>query len=97
MAPCPGPGEDAVTSPPWARAMSRAMVFLSSFAADPYRYFPNERLAGYAMGGQATSGYHYSNTSHILAEIIIEKAARDSYQNQLYSRIIRPLGLRGTF
>jgi hypothetical protein len=26
VAPCPGPGEEAVMSPPWARAILRAMV-----------------------------------------------------------------------
>jgi D-alanyl-D-alanine carboxypeptidase len=49
------------------------------------------------IGVPATSGYSYSNTGYILAEMIIEKASRDSYQHQLYTRIIKPLGLRDLF
>ena len=38
-------------------------------------------------------GWHYSNTGYILAQMIIEKAARDSYADQLTRRIIDPLRL----
>jgi D-alanyl-D-alanine carboxypeptidase len=72
-------------------------AFMAAFAAHPYREFSKEQLVAYAIGAPATSGYRYSNTNYILAEMIIEKATRDSYQHQLYTRIIGPLGLRDLF
>ena len=72
-------------------------AFLAAFAAHPYREFSKEQLVSYAIGAPATPGYHYSNTNYILAEMIIEKASRDSYEHQLYTRIIEPLGLRDLF
>jgi len=72
-------------------------AFAAAVAAHPYREFSKKQLVAYAIGVPATSAYHYSNTNYILAEMIIEKAARDSYEHQLYTRLIRPLGLRGLF
>ena len=72
-------------------------AFMAAYVAHPYQDFSKEQLVAYAIGAPATSGYHYSNTNYILAEMIIEKAARDSYEHQLYSRIIGPLGLRDLF
>ena len=72
-------------------------AFMAAFVAHPYQEFSKEQLVAYAIGAPATSGYRYSNTNYILAEMIIEKAARDSYEHQLYTRIIGPLGLRDMF
>jgi D-alanyl-D-alanine carboxypeptidase len=72
-------------------------AFMAAFVAHPYQEFSKEQLVAYAIGAPATSGYHYSNTNYILAEMIIEKAARASYEHQLYTRIIGPLGLRDMF
>jgi D-alanyl-D-alanine carboxypeptidase len=70
---------------------------MAAYVAHPYQEFSKEQLVAYAIGAPATSGYRYSNTNYILAEMIIEKAARDSYEHQLYTRIIGPLGLRDMF
>jgi D-alanyl-D-alanine carboxypeptidase len=72
-------------------------AFQAAFAAHPYREFSKEQLVSYAIGAPPTSGWSYSNTGYILAEMIIEKAARDSYEHQLYTRIIAPLGLHDLF
>lgn len=72
-------------------------AFEAAYASRPYQEFSKERLVSYVTGAPATSGYSYSNTNYILAEMIIEKATRDSYEHQLYTRIIKPLGLRDMF
>jgi D-alanyl-D-alanine carboxypeptidase len=72
-------------------------AFMADYAANPYTYFSKERLVGYALPAPASSGFSYSNTNYILAEMIIEKATRDSYGHQLYTRIIEPLGLHDLY
>ena len=66
---------------------------LAAYAAHPHRYFSAPQLVSYAVPGRATTGYSYSNTNYVLAEMIIEKASGESYRHQLYQRIIRPLHL----
>jgi D-alanyl-D-alanine carboxypeptidase len=68
-------------------------AFLTDYAADPHAYFSPERLVAYAVGVPATSGYSYSNTNYVLAEMIIERATGNSYEDRLYRRIIDPLHL----
>jgi D-alanyl-D-alanine carboxypeptidase len=47
----------------------------------------------FAPGG----GWNYSNTNYILLGMIIEKATRDSWEDQVTRRIILPLGLHHTY
>ncbi|WP_418606485.1 serine hydrolase [Georgenia sp. SUBG003] len=68
-------------------------AFLADYAADPFVRFSKERLVGYVADLPATSGYGYSNTNYILAEMIIERVTGDSYRDELYERIVEPLGL----
>jgi D-alanyl-D-alanine carboxypeptidase len=72
-------------------------AFLTDYATKPHTDFSKERLVRYASKAPATSGYSYSNTNYVLAEMIIEKATGDSYAHQLHNRIIRPLRLRDMF
>jgi D-alanyl-D-alanine carboxypeptidase len=72
-------------------------ALLADFTADPHQYFTPERLVSYVVGLPATSGFSYSNTNYILAEMIIERSTGDSYQHQLYCRLIEPLGLHDTY
>ena len=65
---------------------------MAAYAAHPYQEFSKEQLVAYAIGAPATSGYRYSNTNYILAEMIIEKATRDSYEHQLYTPHHRAAG-----
>jgi D-alanyl-D-alanine carboxypeptidase len=72
-------------------------AWYADYAADPHTYFSPERLVGYVLGAPATSGYSYSNTNYVLAEMIIERVTGTSYQDQLYRRIIEPLCLRDLY
>src|SRR5947209_18237289 len=65
-------------------------AWYADYAANPHTYFSKERLVGYVLNAPATSGYSYSNTNYVLAEMIIEKVTGHSYQDQLYRRIIEP-------
>jgi D-alanyl-D-alanine carboxypeptidase len=69
-------------------------AFWSDYAADPNTEFSPRRLVSYAMRGQPTTGWYYSNTNYILAGMILHKATHDTYAHQLKKRIIKPLGLR---
>ncbi|WP_405640843.1 serine hydrolase domain-containing protein [Streptomyces uncialis] len=42
------------------------------------------------------TGYSYSNTNYVLAALVMEKAGGRSYEREVRTRIIKPLGLRGT-
>jgi D-alanyl-D-alanine carboxypeptidase len=72
-------------------------AWYADYAADPHTYFSPERLVGYVLGAPATSGYSYSNTNYVLAEMIIERVTGTSYQDQLYRRITGPLCLRDLY
>ena len=72
-------------------------AFLTAQAADPLREFTPEELVGYAVAAPATSGYSYSNTNYVLAEMIIERVTGTGYANQLSARLLVPLGLRDTY
>ena len=72
-------------------------AWYADYASDPHTYFSPERLVGYVLGAPATSGYSYSNTNYVLAEMIIERVTGNSYRHELYERIIEPLGLRDLY
>ncbi|MGH3274997.1 MAG: serine hydrolase [Streptosporangiaceae bacterium] len=70
-------------------------AFGAAIAANPRTRFTAARLVSYAAGQPlGPKGWAYSDTNYILAQMIIERATRDSYTDQLSRRIIRPLGLR---
>lgn len=71
--------------------------FWRDVAAAPDGVFPASRLVSYALSLPRTRGYSYSNTNYILLQMIIERAAHDSYSSQLCNRIISPLKLRNVF
>jgi D-alanyl-D-alanine carboxypeptidase len=69
-------------------------AFLNVIAVNPRAVFTARQLVSYAYGlPLLPPGWHYSNTNYILAQMIIEKAAHDSYADQLTRRIIDPLHL----
>lgn len=72
-------------------------AFEEDYVADPLTDFSAEQLVDYAMAGTPTSGYSYSNTNYVLAEMIIERATGHSYRHQLEQRIIEPLCLRDMY
>ncbi len=72
-------------------------AFATALAEDPNATFTADQLVSYVAGlpvGPAV--YAYSNTNYVLAQMIIERAAHDTYAHQLTRRIIVPLGLRDT-
>jgi D-alanyl-D-alanine carboxypeptidase len=74
-----------------------ASGFLADYAADPLREFSAAELVGYAAGLPATSGYSYSNTNYVLAEMVVERVTGTGYAAQLSARLLGPLGLTGTY
>lgn len=74
-----------------------APAFLADYAADPLRQFTPEELVGYAAALPATSGYSYSNTNYVLAEMVVERVTGTGYAAQLSARLLGPLGLRHTY
>ena len=69
-------------------------ALLRAYAAAPNTEFSPSRLVSYAVRGRLHRGYYYSNTSYLLAQMILEKATHDTYAHQLQERIAKPLGLR---
>jgi D-alanyl-D-alanine carboxypeptidase len=78
-------------------AYDDAPEFLADYAADPLREFSREELLGYAAALPATSGYSYSNSNYVLAELVVERVTGTGYAAQLSARLLGPLGLRDTY
>jgi D-alanyl-D-alanine carboxypeptidase len=65
-----------------------------------FRKWRPEQLVAIAMKYPphvTSSGFWYSNANYQLAGMIIEKATGSNYADQLHRRIVRPLGLTGTY
>ena len=71
-------------------------AFQADYVAGPLTHFSAEQLVGYAVGVPATSGYSYSNTNYVLAEMVIERVTGRSYADELQDRLVGPLCLRDT-
>ena len=71
--------------------------FLRTYAADPTQVFSGEQLVSYVADLPLATGWHYSNTNYVLAQMIIERVTRDGYADQLHKRIAIPLGLHNLF
>ena len=72
-------------------------AFLRDYAGAPNTVFSHRRLVSYVRRLPLLKGWNYSNTNYILAQMIIEKAAHDTYAHQLRRRIAVPLGLHNLF
>jgi D-alanyl-D-alanine carboxypeptidase len=76
---------------------------LRDYAAHPMRNLTIPQLIAYAYPGNKgapppTTGYSYSNTNYLLAELIIERASHDSYANELKRRFFSSdIGLTSTY
>jgi D-alanyl-D-alanine carboxypeptidase len=71
-------------------------AFIADGVADPLRQFTAAELVGYVVGLPATSGFSYSNTNYVLAEMVVERVTGTGYAAQLSARLLGPLGLRDT-
>ena len=78
-------------------------AMLRDYASNPNRHFTTAELVRYAYpttpgAPAATTGYSYSNTNYVLAEMIVEKVTGHSYTDELNRRILRAgLGLDDTY
>lgn len=77
-------------------------IMLQDYAAHPTRNFTIPQLIAYAYPGNKgapppTTGYSYSNTNYLLAELIVERASHDRYGNELRRRFFSSLGLTSTY
>ncbi len=75
---------------------------LSDYAKNPTRNFTIPQLIAYVYPGnphapKPTTGYDYSNTNFLLAELIIERVTHDSYSSEIERRFFRTLGLTSTY
>ncbi|MGW7520772.1 serine hydrolase domain-containing protein [Streptomyces sp. NPDC054796] len=72
----------------------------AGYLADRYTTWPPERLVATALRHAPDfapgAGWSYSNTNYLLAGMIIEKITGHSWNQEVTSRIIRPLGLHDT-
>ncbi|MBV8490101.1 MAG: beta-lactamase family protein [Candidatus Eremiobacteraeota bacterium] len=76
---------------------------LADYAKNPKRNFTIAQLIAYVYPGKPhapppTSGYNYSNTNYLLAELIIERAGGERYSSELGRRFFNTdLGLGSTY
>jgi D-alanyl-D-alanine carboxypeptidase len=63
--------------------------------------YPARELARIGLARPVTgapgAAWSYSNTNYVLLGMVIEKATGHPYQREVTRRILRPLGLRGTY
>lgn len=67
---------------------------LSDYAKNPKHNFTIPELIAYVYptnphAPRPTSGYSYSNTNYLLAELIVERASHDGYKDELDRRFLR--------
>jgi D-alanyl-D-alanine carboxypeptidase len=73
------------------------------YAKDPHRNFTAAELIAYLYPGRPhapppTTGWSYSNTNYLLAQLIIERATHHSYASEIERRFLRSsIGLASTY
>jgi len=70
-------------------------AFMNRYAGDPMRSFTPAQLVAFVYprdgkGPPPTHGWSYSNTNYILAQMIIERATRQSYASEIRRRFFGP-------
>ena len=75
----------------------------TAFTKNPKRTWTIPELIAYvdpktnSHAPPPTTGYSYSNTNYLLAELIIERATGQSYATVIEQRFFEPLGMRRTY
>ncbi len=78
-------------------------AMLEDYAKNPTRDLTIPELIAYVYPGNPhapppTTGYNYSNTNYLLAELIIERATHNNYASELERRFLRSdLGLTSSY
>jgi D-alanyl-D-alanine carboxypeptidase len=74
--------------------------FAKDLTASPGKVWKPEELLAYILGTAppfaAGQGWEYSDTNYIVLGLIIERATKSTYYQQLRQRILTPFGLRRT-
>lgn len=75
-----------------------ALNSVEGYRAERFRTYTPEELVATAMRRPPVpgTGWSYSNTNYMLAAMIIHEVTHRSWAHEVWSRIIRPLGLRNT-
>jgi len=82
---------------------NKVPAMLAAYAKNPKRNFTIGELIAYVYPDNPnapppTTGYDYSNTNYLLAELIIERASRHDYRSELERRFFRSIpGLGETY
>ncbi|MFD2419416.1 serine hydrolase domain-containing protein [Amycolatopsis pigmentata] len=72
-------------------------AFVTAVATDRDTVFTTDQLVSYVTDlPVGPAAYAYSNTNYLLAQMIIERAAHDTYAHELTRRLIVPHGLWDT-
>jgi D-alanyl-D-alanine carboxypeptidase len=72
--------------------------FLHLFRERPWTHWRPEHLLQFGHKDHCREGreFEYNNSNYVLLGLIIEKVTGDSFENQVYQRILRPLNLKST-
>jgi D-alanyl-D-alanine carboxypeptidase len=81
------------------RDFSGTTIFIDKLLEDPQNPPPPETLLSYASPDlmfTPGSDYHYSNSDNIIVALMVQAATGQSYESELQSRVLGPLGLSQT-
>jgi D-alanyl-D-alanine carboxypeptidase len=81
------------------RDFSGTTRFVDELLKDPQNPQPPETLLSYASPDlmfTPGSDYHYSNSDNIIVALMVQAATGQSYESELQSRVLGPLGLSQT-
>jgi D-alanyl-D-alanine carboxypeptidase len=72
--------------------------FLKLFRERPWMHWEPEKLLKFGKPGHHGPGkrFKYNNSNYVLLGMIIEKVTGDSFENQVFERILKPLKLNST-
>ncbi|MFW5498787.1 MULTISPECIES: serine hydrolase domain-containing protein [unclassified Maridesulfovibrio] len=72
--------------------------FLQLFRERPWTHWSPEHLLQFGHKDYCREGkeFEYNNSNYVLLGLIIEKVSGDSFENQVYRRILSPLNLKST-
>ena len=72
--------------------------FLTLFRERPWKHWTPELLLQFGSSHRCKVGleFEYNNSNYVLLGLIIEKVTGDSFENQVYQRILKPLNLKST-
>lgn len=72
--------------------------FLSEFRQKPWKKWSPSHLLNFGSRSRKPAGilFEYNNSNYVLLGMIIERLTKDTFENQVHNRILRPLKLKST-